>query len=72
MSDGKNDFLDYDDEGLDLGALLGEYTCFKVEFSDEDDVQNTKSLIRGLKNWPERHKLSQLSHQYFFLSFNTK
>ena len=30
MSYGKDDFLDWDDEELDLGALLGEYTCFDL------------------------------------------
>ena len=42
MSYGKDDFLDWDDDGLDLGALLGEYTCSEVELSD-DEVQNKKS-----------------------------
>ena len=42
MSYGKDDFLDWDDEGLDLGAFLGEYTCSEVDLSD-DEVQNKKS-----------------------------
>ena len=42
MSYGKDDFLDWDDDGLDLGALLGEYMCPEVELSD-DEVQHKKS-----------------------------
>ena len=42
MPHGKDDFLDWDDDRLDLGALLGNYTCSEVELSD-DEVQNKKS-----------------------------
>ena len=42
MSYGKDDFLDWDDEGLDLGALLGEYTCSEIEITD-DEVQSKRS-----------------------------
>ena len=31
MSYGKDEFLDWDDEGLDLGALPGEYSCSEVD-----------------------------------------
>ena len=42
MSYGKDDFLDWDDETLDLDLLLGDYTCSEVELSD-DEVVNKKS-----------------------------
>ena len=52
MSYGKDDFLDWDDDGLDLGALLGEYTCSEIEITD-DEVQSKRSK----KNCSERKNL---------------
>ena len=41
MSYGKDDFLRWDDDDMNLDLLLGEYTCSEVELSDDETVYST-------------------------------
>ena len=36
MPYGKEDFLGWDDDDMNLDLLLGEYTCSEVELSDDE------------------------------------
>ena len=42
MSYGKEDFLRWDDDDINLDLLLGDYTCSEVELSDDETVYSTK------------------------------
>ena len=35
----KDDYLSWDDDNMDLDALLGEYTDYEVDAFDSDDAE---------------------------------
>ena len=41
MPYGKEAFLGWDDDDMNLDLLLGEYTCSEVDLSDDETVHST-------------------------------